>query len=163
VQNHILLLTRRHLAISTIIFIWYVIFISVTCVFIDHQADSPRWIATKVWKGWPRRCLHIIVSRSRRTASCWCHHSWWGTYHVIAILILEEAADILVWWIVGEFTFIVILILAWRRHSLAAWACCLDSWVILNNRLLITSWGRISSTHGLLKSVSVRIGLSEVL
>lgn len=76
---------------------------------------------------------------------------------VVAILVLEEAPDIIVRRVVGKFTLIIFFILARRRSPLATGAGCLGCRVILNDGLLVSSGAWVCTTHRLLKRVSVGV------
>jgi hypothetical protein len=76
---------------------------------------------------------------------------------VVAILILEEASNVIVWRVVGKFALIIFFILAWRRSSLTTGAGCLSCRVVLNDWLLISSRAGMCTAHRLLKSVSVGV------
>jgi hypothetical protein len=76
---------------------------------------------------------------------------------VVAILILEEASDVIVRRVVGKFALIIFFILARRRSTLAAGAGCLGCRVVLNDGLLVSSGAWVCTTHRLLKRVSVGV------
>lgn len=94
-QYHVVLLSRGHLTLCPVV-IRHIILISVTCVFIDHQANCPATegsVATKVWKGRTGRRLNIIVATWSRGVSAWWQYSWGCTN---AVLILEEASNVII-------------------------------------------------------------------
>ena len=76
---------------------------------------------------------------------------------VVAILVLEEASDVIVRRVVGKFALIIFFILARRRSTLTARAGCLSCRVVLNDWLLVSSGAGVRTTHRLLKRVSVGV------
>jgi hypothetical protein len=76
---------------------------------------------------------------------------------VVAILVLEEASNVIVGRVVGKFALVIFLILAWTRSTLTAGAGCLGCRVVLNDRLLVSSGAGVCTTHRLLQSVSVGV------